>query len=264
MIAAKDKSKGPDGEPTLQGRRILVTRARDQGETLVRTLQSLGATVLWIPAIETVPILPENSEGRAIEELERFQWIAFTSTNTVRYFLGLLAEAGRSIPPQIRIAAVGAATERALLSEGLPVHERPGTATGLGLGIHLAEVSPPGRILVPRGRRGRRELAAHLEGAGWQVVSLACYDTVPVRLADTDIEAFREGIDGALFASPSQVHNFWSALDERDREVLKGALLVPIGPTTARALEELGLESAPLPGESTAEGMVNTLVANLK
>ena len=104
------------------------------------------------------------------------------------------------------------------------------------------------------------ELATYLTKAGWQVVPITCYDTVPARIAESDMGAFRKGVDAALFASPSQVRNFWSSLGEEARGILKRALLLPIGPTTARALEELGLEPGPLPEETTAQGLVNVLV----
>ena len=110
MTTIDGKSNDPNRKQPLINRRVLVTRARDQGETLVRALQALGAAVLWIPAIETIAVSPGDSELRVLEHLENFQWIAFTSANAVSYFRDLLAEAGRSIPSQVRIAAVGAAT----------------------------------------------------------------------------------------------------------------------------------------------------------
>jgi len=247
----------------LAGRRVLVTRARDQGAGLVRDLESKGAEVLWIPAIETVFSPPGEMEIPHLLELERVPWIAFTSPNGVRYFRELLAGRGLRLPGTVRVAAVGSATQRALEDEGIPVSVRPKIATGLGLGRHLADSFPPSRILAPRGRKGREEMAAALEEAGWKVLPVTCYDTVPTRITDADLNALSEGVDAALFASPSQVRNLWNALDAPRRELLRRCLLIPIGTTTARAIEKLGLPHAPPPREFSAEGLVEALLAHL-
>ena len=80
----------------LKGRRVLVTRAEVQGESLTQSLRDMGAEVLWIPTIRTVPVEPESNGLPFLEDLPSFRWIAFASPNAVRHFLDLLAGESKS------------------------------------------------------------------------------------------------------------------------------------------------------------------------
>jgi uroporphyrinogen-III synthase len=91
------------------------------------------------------------------------------------------------------------------------------------------------------------------------VVPLTCYRTQPALITPESIWSIEKGLDAAVFASPSAVHALWSALPETAREVLRKSLCLPIGPTTAKALVEVGLEAAPPPAESTTDGIVKEL-----
>lgn len=247
------------GDRPLAGMRVLVTRAEDQGEGLLHALGTLGASVVWIPSIRTEPIRPTPAEIASLDHLNTFRWTAFTSPNAVRYFLALLSERGAVFPREIRVAAVGAATGRALEEAGIPVHSVPGEATGKALARHLTAISPPSRLLLPRGRKGREELPEILGAAGWEVVPLTCYDTLPAVVSPEAAAELARGLDAALFASPSAARNLWAALGEPGREVLRRALLVPIGPTTALALKEIGLEPTLPPADYSVPGLVDAL-----
>jgi uroporphyrinogen-III synthase len=244
----------------LEGFRVLVTRAEDQGEGLSKALENLGASVVWIPAIRTVAVEPSAGDRTLLENLESFAWTAFASPNAVRHFLGFLRDRGTCLPPGMRVAAVGAATENALTEAGVTVHAVPGEATGKALANHLQSLSPPSRLLLPRGRKGREELPELLAAAGWEVVPIVCYDTLAVEISAKSAREIARGLDAALFASPSAAKNLWAALDGEGREVLRRALLVPIGPTTAQALRELGLEPATPPADHSVPGLVDTLL----
>lgn len=248
----------------LRGRRILITRARSQGDKLHEAIRSLGAEPLWVPAIETVPV-PLDPAGRAaLEDLQGFSWVAFTSENAVKFFFALLAEAGVELPKHLRLASVGPATTRSLRLRDLVVEAQPEDATGLDLARLLTTKHRRSRLLLPRAAAGREELADHLAEAGWQVVPLTIYETRPAVITPEHIWAIEQGVDAALFASPSAVKALWEALPDTARAALRRALCQPIGPTTARALLEVGLAPAPLPEQSTAEGLLKAIQDNLK
>lgn len=247
----------------LEGRRILVTRAREQGRGLERSISELGGEAVWVPAIETVRVPLEGKRRETVEALGYFDWVAFTSENALRYFFDNLEELGLGMPEGIRVASVGASTSKACRRRGLAVAAQPTKYTGRHLGELLATRFPPGRLLEPRSSVGRDDLAAVLKASGWEVVSLPCYATRAARLSAADVESIERGLDAALFASPSAVRGLWGNLPGLARESLGRARCIPIGPTTAAALEEVGLNSAPPPAESTAEGLIQALVEGL-
>lgn len=244
----------------LRGLRVLVTRAEDQGGGLQAKLESLGAEVLWTPAIRTEPLPPLGPEGTLPLEMGAFAWVAFTSPNGVRYFFRALRGMGVTIPTSTKVAAVGAATEEALVREGIRVHLVPPRATGSSLGKTLVATSGPVPILLPRGRRGREELGGILRTAGWAVTEVVLYDTVAPEIGPDALAKLSGGFDAALFASPSAVTNLWEALPADARSALAQAKLIPIGPTTAEALRRLGLEPAEVPEDPGVDSLVAALL----
>ena len=247
----------------LRGRRILITRARAQGERLAAAIEELGGRAVWVPAIQTFPV-PLDEAGRDIlQGLDRFRWVAFTSENAVRYFFDLLAEEGVELPKHLRLASVGPATTKHLAARDLKVEAQPKAYTGLDLAELLVSAHGRGPLLLPRGASGREELADRLAEAGWEVTPLTVYETRPAVITPEHVWAIEQGVDAALFASPSAVKALWEALPETARAVLRRAVCQPIGPTTAKALEEVGLEPAPLPEKSTAEDLVRAIVDRL-
>src|SRR5947209_17855446 len=69
--------------PPLLGRRIAVTRAREQADELVRALEALGADVVAAPMIRVQPLPDLAPLGAALARLSRYAWVIFTSQNTV-------------------------------------------------------------------------------------------------------------------------------------------------------------------------------------
>ena len=243
----------------LRGRRILVTRPRSQGTKLNQVLEAAGALVLWIPAIE-IAAAPVNDAGRALlERLDEFDWCAFTSESGVRHFLDRVDGGGFRWPIRLRIAAVGKNTARALKERGRSVDLVPEEHTGKALAELLLGRVPTGRILLPGGDQGREELSDLLRSGGWQVTPVVCYVNRPLQLTASQVYAVEQGLDAAVFASPSAVRALWGQLPQTGRRVLSAAACVPIGPTTAEALREAGLEPALVPETHTVEGIVAAL-----
>ena len=247
----------------LRGRRILITRAKTQGEKLAAAIEELGGRVVWVPAIRTFAVPLDEGGRELLRELDRFRWVAFTSENAVRFFFQALKAEGLEFPRHLRLASVGPATTKILTSRDLKVEAQPQTSTGLDLAKLLTEKHPRASLLLPRAAAGREEFAECLGGAGWEVVPLVVYETRPSVITPEHIWTIEQGLDAVLFASPSAVNALWEALPETAREILRGAVCQPIGPTTAEALRGVGLEPAPLPPESTAEGLVRAIQERL-
>ncbi|HSA58507.1 MAG TPA: uroporphyrinogen-III C-methyltransferase, partial [bacterium] len=63
----------------LMGRRIVVTRSRNQASELSRLLDEQGAEVLEMPTIEIRPPSSWKGLDAAVKRLPQYDWIAFTS-----------------------------------------------------------------------------------------------------------------------------------------------------------------------------------------
>src|SRR5215470_12127372 len=143
----------------LEGIRILVTRPKHQADQLTCRLKNLGGEVVELPMIAIAP--PESWEplDNALKQLERYQWILFTSVNAVESCLGRLEALGKSAQDlrSRRLAAIGPSTAFALTQKGLKPEFYPSKFMGEGL---VAEF--PGypqlkgvQILWPRTNVGR-------------------------------------------------------------------------------------------------------------
>jgi uroporphyrinogen III methyltransferase/synthase len=71
----------------LAGRTVIVTRAASQAADLTTLLEGYGANVIVCPTIEIRE--PDNYDrlDEALDHLYGYDWLIFTSTNGVEYFL---------------------------------------------------------------------------------------------------------------------------------------------------------------------------------
>lgn len=236
-----------------------MTRPRGQGERMARAVEAAGGYVLWIPVFAIVPLPPGEREREVLASLSAYDWCVFTSENAVRGFLDWVEEGGFRWPLRLRVAAVGPATARALLARGRSVDLVPKSHTGKALADLLKAELPPGRILIPGGNLAQTDLPEGLAAAGWEITRLVCYENRPLLLTTADVYALEQGVDAAVFASPSAVKALWEQIPESARNVLRSAACVPMGPTTAEALRTVGLAAAVLPSSSTVEGLLDAL-----
>jgi uroporphyrinogen-III synthase len=244
----------------LAGRRIVVTRRPGQASELVQQLTARGATVVEVPAIEIAAAPDPSALDAALEALGRYQWIVFTSANTVNAVLGRLTVLG--LEPRLgargpKVAAVGPATAAAL-RQSFPqdpvaiAPEESFRAASVADALARRGISGA-RVLLPGSTRAREELPALLRAAGATVDVVAAYATVePPDLAERVSQALAGGFDLVAFASPSAVEAFAAAAGDRAR----GLEAVAIGPTTAEAARAAGFEVRVVASKSTTEGLV--------
>lgn len=245
-------------ERTLDTLKILVTRESRRRDALVDGLEARGAEVIWLPAIETVPIEPANG-GDVLSDSRRYAWIIFTSPNGVRFFSKWAEAKGFRPAPEVRVACVGKSTAAIARRYGWSVEATPPKFTGAELGRTLAGQYPSASALLPRPVVAREELAEVLVQAGWSVTPLVVYETRPVELDPAGLSALERGVDAAIFASPSALKALLERLSESARAALFATRCVPIGPTTAGALRRAGLEPAIVPKEHSPQGILTAL-----
>lgn len=220
----------------LYGKRVVVTRAREQASELKRLLEDAGAQVLQFPTIEIVPPASWESLDRAVES--RYDWLVFTSTNGVAAFFSRLFLLGKDVRALAgtKIAAVGASTAADLRARGVNPDLVPERFISTELLPLLPQDQTGIRTAVIRAEEGRDELLDELRRRGGEVDLAVAYRTLA---ADTDLDELRglleaDAIDIVTFTSGSTVDNFFAKLHPGR------ALLVSMGPATSEAIRKYG------------------------
>ena len=252
----------------LFGRRLLVTRSREQAASLQLPLEALGAEVSLLRTLEIGPPDDWAPVDAAIGRLHRFQWVVFTSTNAVTFFfdrLRVLGKDARAFSPA-RIASVGWATAEALRQRGVEPDLIPEEPTQEGLiGAFEARNVKGAEVLVPASAIGRTLLDDRLTERDAAVTRVVAYENRAPDPATVEIPASltEDRLDMLVFASPSSVRHFIQVLgEERALDQLRRKDLASIGPTTSGALAELDLAVAVQPEESTVPALVEAIRAH--
>jgi len=207
--------------------RVAVTRPADQAWELNARIEALGCEAVGWPLIAIEPLGDEPIDASG------YDWIVVTSPNGASELARRLAQ-----PPR-RIAAIGPGTAGALRQHALEPDLVPRVSTQEGL---VAEVpTPAGRVLLAAAEGARRLLVEELEAD-----FLPLYRTVELEPGDVP------QVDVVLLASPS-------AARVLARTRAQAVPVVVIGPQTAAAARELGLEIAAEAETHDLDGLVAAL-----
>ncbi len=267
VVKLREKLKWFETRP-LFGKRILVTRTREQASQLVEILEELGAECFEIPTIKIVP--PENFEelDHAIDELEIFDWIIFTSVNGVKFFFERLLVKQKDARAlfKAKIAAIGTATAELIKNYGILVDLLPREFRAEGLIEAFSKEDLQGRkILIPRALEAREILPEKLREMGAEVRVVPTYRTIiPVEEAETVRAALLQGIDLITFTSSSTAKNLLQMLGAEARKLLSGVILASIGPITSETLRKAGFEPTIEAREYTIPGLVKAILDYFK
>ena len=247
----------------LLGRRVLVTRTRNQAGMLSRRLAELGAVPVEIPTIDIRPPDDYSALDSALARISEFDWIVLASANAVRSVHDRLRSTGldsRALHGT-KVAVIGPATARALDDLGIVPDLTPAVATSNGLADALGDKLATGSsVLLPRADIATQELPELLRGVGATVTEATAYRTViPEGSRDRAIKAIRDGVDAATFTSSSTVRNLLRVLDGGP-EHLSGIKVACIGPTTASTAGRLGLKVDIVANTPTIGGLTAALV----
>jgi len=251
----------------LTGKTVVVTRAPEQSQDLADALESLGATVLLLPTVSFVPSEDTEPLDSALRRLPQFDWILFTSQNSVRFLFQQVCRMDKkrsAQPPRPLVAAVGAATAQAARNLDIRVDYVAQKQTGESLAAELSSVMSGARVLLPRSDRADERLPAALREAGAKVEEVIAYHTtMPESFDPAILRSIHETrADVILFASPSAFENFSIAIAPMKVEELSSQVnIAAIGATTARAIREAGVNLVIESNESSADGMANAIAA---
>ena len=253
------------GARPLEGRTIVVTRAAAQAQRFVQLLESAGARVLQAPTIAIEPPSSWEPLDQALDALESFQWVIFTSVNGVAMVdrrLGARGLAWAAVARR-RVAAIGPATADALAEHGVRVQVVPDEYRAEALVERLRPLVAPGdRVLLPRAKETRDVLVVELKRLGAIVAEVPAYQT---RRVDDGVGRLREAfaaraIDAVTFTSSSTVRNFAELFSDGERRSWRGRVTVAsIGPITAATAAEYGLATDVMPSEYTIPALARAI-----
>ena len=257
-------------ESPLSGRRIAVTRAREQSSELTGRLASLGAEVIELPLIAVTKEIDRQTLADVLAELGGYDWIVFTSANGVRFFFEEFHRIFDDIRALgiLRFAAVGVTTAQAIAGQHIRVECQPKVATAEALADELIATGSldSARVLVITGNLNRDGLVKKLEEARAIVDRLQVYKTEKTDLTNDPAAAdFRvRGADAILFASSSAVQSFADqaaalALGRDAKRPLAGC----IGPQTSETMKKVGIPIDFTAKTPSLEALVEALVKRL-
>jgi len=256
---------GERNHKSLAGKRVVVTRALEQCQSLVDALRDAGAEAIVLPLVAFAP--PDNPAelDGCLQNAVQFDWLFFTSQNALRALQERCRSLGSSLAELlavVKIAAVGPATADALRAAGLRVAYVSKVHNGVALADELAPEVYGNRVFLPRSDRANPDLIAALERHGAKVSAVVAYKTVPAPAEppETCAALLRGEADAILFFSPSAVHHLRDIFGAtRFQELSRKAIFVAIGPVSEKALLAEGIDRILLAADTTVTAVVAAL-----
>ena len=242
----------------LMGKRVLVTRPTREASRLSSLLAREGAQPVEVPTIETYSA-PSPRLDRALDRLEEYDWVVFTSPKGVEALFERLFARGKDARAlgQARLLAIGPATGEALKGYGLRADLVPREYSTEGIAKEMASLDLKGaRLLLPRTNLAGEGLGEGLRALGARVDQVVAYRTRLIK--EKDIKKKMKGIDMVAFTSSSTVQGLFRAL-RGSWEALAGAQVACIGPQTAATAQGLGLKVDIEAREHTIPGLVRAM-----
>jgi uroporphyrinogen III methyltransferase/synthase len=255
----------------LFGQRIVVTRARAQTGDFAHRLGELGAEVLAIPAIKTVPTSDKQDVVDTLLGLNAYDWLVFTSANGVTAFFDFFFKRFQDLRDLggARIAAVGPATAAKLRELHLQVDLTPAEALGAKIAGALAKYESVEnlKICLLRAGEANSDLPDELEKLGAIVDDIAIYHTVAETedSSGTSAGLLERGTDWITFTSGSTVEHFHARFDlPKLLKKFPRMKLASIGPETSKAIRALGLTPMFEAKQHTTDGLIEGLLRAAK
>ena len=247
----------------LFGKRVLVTRAREQAKGTASVLRERGADPVVVPMIQIEAPVDPRPMIDAVGALGRYGWVVITSANGVERLWAEVRRQGKDARAfgSAKIAVVGPGTAAALESCGLVADLVARVHKGEGLAADLLEAIGQGRprVLIARAEVARDVIPDALRAAGCEVDVVSVYKThAPPRPLLEALAALLEGqeIDVVTFTSSSTVEHFCDALEGRAASLLAQSCVASIGPVTTETARRRGLRVDVTASEHTIPGLV--------
>lgn len=271
VVGLREHVRWFDQRP-LFGRRVLVTRSRDQSGELVDLLEAHGAEAVEAPLIIVVPPDDYRPLDGACARASAFDWIVFTSANGATAFMERLLLGPRDIRALAgpKLCAVGPGTASRLTRFALKVDLMPEDhrAEGVVAALKATGSLSGAKILFPKGDLARDVLPEELRAAGAAVTEVVAYRTVTAE-SDAHLAIYRQlldrQIDVVTFSSASAVRAFVTIHGaDQAVDLLSHTVVAAIGPVTVDAAHRCGISPQIVPSSSTIPALVDAIVAHFR
>ncbi len=246
----------------LSGCRAVVTRAEASGSRLAEQLKAQGAEVLELPTIKTVSLIPKPEFVTAMEQIDQYHWIVFTSPAGVRLFFAALKEMKYDIRTMqgIKIAVTGPGTARELEERGIYPDLVPPVYDGKTLGMQLKDqCESDARVLVLRAEQASATLTEALQArSDISLTDMPIYRTrytFPRTVRSSELADRSDYY--ALFTSASAVTGFIEGTKGMNTNPIK---CICIGRQTEEKALQYGLDTVVSP-QATIDALAATLVS---
>jgi uroporphyrinogen III methyltransferase/synthase len=266
VVKLRESLKWYEKRP-LFGQRVLVTREHTEG---FEPLQELGAEIMEFHTIKMVPPSDWSELDRAIEKINSYDWLIFTSVNGVKFFFRHLRERDCDIRELkgVKVCAVGSKTASAIEDYGIKVDLVPKQFNAEGLvEAFIAENGTKGdlkglRILLPRAEIAREVFPDKVRELGGEIDVFAAYRTIKPEVHGKRLKRFlkERKITIATFTSAATFNNFMEMMGDADKGYLEDVAIAVIGPVTAKAVEKAGLKVSIMPEKATVNAMVDEII----
>ena len=251
-------------ENPLHGTRVIVTRAQSQASRLSQMLLDKGAEVIEASAIH-IHMDADQDAMKYIQQINTYDYVAFTSENGVEAFMELLRKHRLDIRSlnMGKAAAIGKGTARALEKYALYPDVMPDTYDAKALGQAIAKTLPKGgRVLALRARETSPDLQCTLREAGIIMDDVSIYRTEQTM---SNVQWVREWMEQSpvyvMLGSASCARSFARSLG---KEALSRVYAICIGEATHQEAEREGYPSRFVSKEASLESMVERLEEAVK
>ena len=248
----------------LFGKRIVVTRPREQARELIERIEEAGAEAIEAPTVTSEPPEDEAALVEAAATAGTYDWIVFTTATAVESFLRVLMAGQADIRglKGVKLCAIGPSTADRFGAFGI----RPDLAPA-EFGVEaIADAlggADNGRILIVRPDQARDTLAKELRKRGADVTDVIAYRAVPATESGQDIyKLLLEGkVDAVTFTSAATVRQFVEIIGRDEAiDLLRQTVVATIGPVTAEAAGQLGVAVQVMPVKYDVDGLVDALI----
>ncbi len=269
VVSLREKMKWFENAP-LFGKRIIVTRARAQASDLVSMLNDMGAECIEAPVIKIVSPSDNSDLANAVENINNFNWIIFTSVNGVKFFFKTLFDAKKDVRAlgNIKCACIGPATAKKLKEYGIICDIIPKTYKAESVVEAFSKIEIKNKkILLPRAKKARTILPEELKKMGADVLEVCAYETIPDMSNMDQLSELSEkkSIDVITFTSSSTVKNFKKLIPENKfKNIVEDACIACIGPITAETASKNGIKPDIIASDYTIPGLVSSIINYFK
>src|SRR5580700_6099742 len=159
----------------IEGKKILLTRPKDQNREWADRLEDFGAIPVLFPLIEITEAQDSNEMQEVLSQICQYNWIIFTSINAAKHSLEIINKI-LLMSHKIYIAAIGSKTAAYLEDHGLEVDFMPLIFTSANLSEEIIDIKSK-KILLPRTNIADDDLANQLRQKGATVKEITVYNT---------------------------------------------------------------------------------------